>query len=140
MLDTSSRLVVLCARLHRALVAERLQALGLASGEDLILAELWREDGLTQTELARRLRLRRPTVTVVLNRMERHGLVTRAPDLSDRRVVRISHTQRSAELLPELNALWRNAEHELLSCLSDAELAQLRSLLARVVDRSGRSA
>jgi MarR family transcriptional regulator, organic hydroperoxide resistance regulator len=129
MLHTISHLIVVCARMHRGLMAEQLQALGLASGEELVLAELWREDGLTQADLARRLALRRSTVTVVLRTMEQRGLVARVRDEHDRRVVRVHHTERSLGLRPVIEGIWRTAEKDLLSDLSREETTALRVLL-----------
>jgi MarR family transcriptional regulator, organic hydroperoxide resistance regulator len=131
-------LLVRCGRAHRLLTAQRLNALGLASGEDLVLAELWHEDGVTQTELARRLALRRSTVTTVLRTMEARGLVRRVPDGHDARVVRVHHTPRAAALRAGIEEIWRVAETELLRELGGAEVAALRSLLGRVA-RSDRA-
>jgi DNA-binding MarR family transcriptional regulator len=135
MLFTISHLLVLNARVHRGLVAERLQALGLTSGEDLVLAELWHEDGLTQAELARRLALRRSTVTTVLRTMERRGLVRRVPDDEDGRVIRVHHTRAAAAVRAEVEGVWRAAEAELMSDLRSEDAVALRGLLTRASRR-----
>jgi DNA-binding MarR family transcriptional regulator len=131
MLFTIPHLFVLCARVHRGLMAERLHALGLASGEDLVLAELWHEDSLTQADLARRLALRRSTVTTVLRTMERRGLVHRMPDDRDGRMVRVHHTERAVALRPAIEDIWRAAETELLRELHREDTTALRALLER---------
>jgi DNA-binding MarR family transcriptional regulator len=135
MLDSAPHLLVIGARLHRALTAERLNALGLASGEDLVLAELWHEDGLPQADLARRLALRRSTVTTVLRTMERRGLVRRVPDDRDGRVIRVYPTDRAAALRPAIKDIWRVAEAELLRELDQEDASALRALLRRATGR-----
>ena len=118
MSPTTAHSIVLLARRHRALTAQPLQALGLESGEDLVLHELWNEEGLTQAELARRVALRRPTVTTVLRTMERRGLVDRMPDARDGRAVRVYPTKRAVALRAVIERIWRSVEAELTTALS----------------------
>ena len=58
----------------------------------MVLCALWQEEGLTQTELAERLAVRPATVTNLLQRLERKGLVRRVPDADDQRVSRVFPT------------------------------------------------
>jgi DNA-binding MarR family transcriptional regulator len=53
----------------------------------------------TVGELAARERLARPTVTRLVDGLEREGLVRRRPDPGDRRVVRLAATPRGRRLL-----------------------------------------
>ncbi|MCE5264792.1 MAG: MarR family transcriptional regulator [Deltaproteobacteria bacterium] len=53
------------------------------------LMSLWREDGLKMIDLGRRAGLEPSTMTGLLDRMERDGLVERRPDPTDRRVLKI---------------------------------------------------
>jgi DNA-binding MarR family transcriptional regulator len=131
MLSSIPHLLVRSARVHRGLTAEPLQSLGLSSGEDLVLAELWQEDGLTQADLARRLALRRSTVTTVLHTMEGRGLVRRGPDARDGRVIRVHFTELSEALRPAIEEVWQSAERRLLRDLSRSEARALRQLLER---------
>jgi DNA-binding MarR family transcriptional regulator len=54
-----------------------------------VLMSLWNEDGLAAAELGRRAGLEPSTMTGLLDRMERDGLLTRRPDPRDRRAQRI---------------------------------------------------
>ena len=45
--DTVSWQVTKLAKAHRALVGDALAELGLHLGQDLLLEQLWRQDGLT---------------------------------------------------------------------------------------------
>lgn len=131
MLATAPHLILLYARVHRTLVSAPLAQLGVASGEDVVLAELWHENGLTQSELARRLALRRSTVTTVLRTMEKRGLVIRLSDEHDARVIHVRFTERGAALRPAIEGIWRAAEEALGSDLSSQEAATLQMLLRR---------
>src|SRR5438552_18277373 len=50
---------------------------GISGGQWRFLRVLWAEDGLTQTELSRRVGMREPTTVAAVNGMERAGLVLR---------------------------------------------------------------
>jgi DNA-binding MarR family transcriptional regulator len=60
------------------------------------LMSLWREDGLKMIDLGRRAGLEPSTMTGLLDRMERDGLVERCPDPTDRRVLKIFLTEAGA--------------------------------------------
>jgi DNA-binding MarR family transcriptional regulator len=57
-----------------------------------VLMVLWREDGLGAVELGRRAGLEPSSMTGLLDRMERDGLIARWPDPKDRRAQRICLT------------------------------------------------
>src|SRR5919199_6974929 len=75
-------------------IGDRLAPLGLHTGQERLLAVLWEEDGLSQSELVERLAVRPPTVTTALQRLEREGFVRREPDASNRRVSRVFLTDK----------------------------------------------
>jgi DNA-binding MarR family transcriptional regulator len=54
-----------------------------------ILVNLYRFEGLTQQDLARKLLVGRSNMSMLLPQMEKRGLITRRGDESDRRVLRL---------------------------------------------------
>lgn len=79
-----------------------------------VLLPLYEEDGLQMGELARRSRLSKQTMTSLVRRVERDGLVVRRPDPADARATLVSLTPRArafervaAEVLEDVNALVR---------------------------------
>lgn len=67
---------------------------GLSAADGTVLAHLGREPGPTLSGLARHLSLGKPTVSAALKRLETLGYVARHTDEMDRRVVRLSLTER----------------------------------------------
>jgi DNA-binding MarR family transcriptional regulator len=59
----------------------------------LCLRELAHRDGISQSELAERLNVTRPTVTVMVQKMEQAGLLERRVDQTDQRFTRIYLTE-----------------------------------------------
>ena len=94
----------LCFRLYSAsrLITQAytpfLTRLGLTYPQYLVLLVLWEKDGLPVNDLAHRLHLETNTVTPLLQRMERQGLVSRLHSEKDRRQVLVSLTAKGHEL------------------------------------------
>ena len=96
------------------------------------MAALLARPGDTVTGLAEACLLQQPTMTKLLDRMVRDGLVARAPDARDRRVVRVALTPRGETLAAELVAVAERYEAEMLACHPRAEgiKAVLRDIIA----------
>jgi DNA-binding MarR family transcriptional regulator len=67
-----------------------LDAIGLTYPQYLALLVLWERDGLTVSDLGKRLSLDSGTLTPLLKRLETAGLVSRLRDAADERRVRVS--------------------------------------------------
>ncbi len=82
--------------------------------------------GLTVGDLAQRLGVTPPTVTIMLDRLVEHGLVRREDDPVDRRLVIACMTASGLQLLQRLNL---HADTEIAECMSDLSPADLHCLL-----------
>lgn len=105
---------------------------GVHAGQQFILRELWREDGLTPGQIAGRLDLATPTVTKMTSRMEAAGLVERRPHPSDRRLVRIHLTGRGRALQDVMSHEVQQVTERALRTLTPEERAQLVRLLGEM--------
>ncbi|WP_149541407.1 MarR family winged helix-turn-helix transcriptional regulator [Siccirubricoccus phaeus] len=103
-----------------------------------VLAGLVGSKGETVTGLAEICLLQQPTMTKLLDRMVRDGLVQRAQDGRDRRVVRIALTPRGEGLVKELLVAARQHEAEVLARHPEAEAIALKSLLRAILARHGK--
>ena len=73
-----------------------------------------------------------PDVTRLVDRLESRGLVLRTRDIEDRRIVRVSITDEGLAILAQLDGPVSRSHRSQLGHVSDAELARLISLLAKV--------
>src|SRR5258708_627646 len=83
-------------RTDRAVEADvqaRLGSVGRQIGMWLYLRALWHENGLTQTELSRRVRASKPTTLDQLRRMELRGLIRFGGGSGDKRLVTVHLTE-----------------------------------------------
>ena len=90
------------ARLLRVTFDRRIKELGLTRSQWWVLTHLFRNDGITQSELADWLEIERPTLGRLLDRLEANGWVRREPDLQDRRAKRLFLTN---EVNPAMRAM-----------------------------------
>jgi MarR family transcriptional regulator, organic hydroperoxide resistance regulator len=121
------------AKEHRQRGEEALSQLGLHASQELFLFVLWQEEGLSQSELAARLRVELPTVTKAVQRMERAGLLIRQDDEKDTRVSRVYMTEKGRALYAPALKLWQDLEARMLQGMTEIEQALLRRLLQQMV-------
>jgi len=94
----------LCFRLYAAsrLITQTyhpyLSALGLTYPQYLVMMVLWEQDAQPVNDLAKRLHLETNTVTPLLQRMEKEGLVSRKRGREDGRQVIVSLTEQGREM------------------------------------------
>jgi len=105
---------------------------GVSSGQWRFLRVLWREDGLTQRELSRRVGMREPTTVIALKSLERSGFVTRKKSEEDRRKVHVFLTDTARALQPVLLPAVAEVNDIALAGLSKAEIDVLRKALTQV--------
>jgi DNA-binding MarR family transcriptional regulator len=130
--ESTGYLLAKVCRAHRASVGGLLAGLGLHVGQEMVLLELWKEDGLKGGELAERLGVEPPTITRMLRRMERCGFVERRPDPADARSFRVHLTDKGRALEGPVTRIWEEVEEKTLQDISPEETLVLRRLLARV--------
>ena len=98
------------------------------------------KQGLACREVGGRLISRDPDLTRLLDRLESRGLIARAREAQDRRVVRTRITAEGLRLLAELDKPVRELHRRQLGHLPVNQLRQLSNLLDRARKRQEESA
>lgn len=117
----------------RRLTKEQAARHGL-TGPQLSVAKILEDIGdLSLSELSERINAQNSTVTGIVDRMEREGLVERKRSQDDRRVVHIRLTKKGIELSRSMKfepfEIFRNAFE---TALTPQELTQLLTLLDKI--------
>jgi DNA-binding MarR family transcriptional regulator len=113
-----------------ASVAPDVAALGIEVKELFVLAEI--DEHRYPAELAGRLSMPKPTVTVYLKRLEAAGLVRREIDATDLRRHRLIVTAAGRKILVRGLALLSDAFGARLTRLTAAEQGELKTLLEKM--------
>ena len=118
---------------HRQRAEAALNKLGIHTGQEMILLQLWIEEGIPQSQLAASMEVEPPTATKMLQRMERTGLIERRTDPEDARVSRVYLTARGRALEQPVLNVWKQLEAQTVAGLSLTEQALLHRLLMQVL-------
>jgi DNA-binding MarR family transcriptional regulator len=97
-----------------------------------VLLHLMKGEPLSLTDLSGLIFRSNSTLTSLIDRMERDGLVARVAHVNDRRVTTVALTQKGRELLLEIRGHHRPFLADMMSCLSPEELSQLGALLNKI--------
>jgi MarR family transcriptional regulator, organic hydroperoxide resistance regulator len=127
-----NHLIIQVARAHRATALGHLSKLGLHPGQEIILMQLLRRDGQSQTQLAEQLGVQAPTVTKMLQRLEAGDFVERRPSSQDNRVTLVYLSAKGRNLEQPLQDAWAALEQQTGLGLNDAEQRTLIALLERL--------
>jgi DNA-binding MarR family transcriptional regulator len=90
------------ARLTRTAFDRRVASLDLTRSQWWVLAYVYRDQGLTQSELAYHLDVGKVALGNLIDRLEVKGWVERRPDQKDRRIKRIYLTAKAAPVLESM--------------------------------------
>jgi DNA-binding MarR family transcriptional regulator len=88
----------------------------------------------TQGEIRKFLNLNSSTVSGIINRLEKKGLLARLPKSGDKRVVNISLTSKGDDLIKNIPSLLHEQLSSKLQYLSEEKLQQVQSSLNELVD------
>ncbi len=106
---------------------------GLTGPQLLILQEVFRSGEVSVGEIAKAISLSQATVTGILERLEKRGLVVRQRSEVDRRRVLVKVTQAGEKLLEKAPPLMQESFVERFNCLQDWEQAMILCSLQRLV-------
>ena len=86
-------------------------------------------DGISQRDLAEQLHVSRPTVTTMLQKMEKSHLIERRPDAQDQRLTRIYLTEDGRALQDSLGSAFRDLIEAGLGPMPEADRREFLRLL-----------
>ncbi|WP_028649553.1 MarR family winged helix-turn-helix transcriptional regulator [Nocardiopsis sp. CNT312] len=131
----------LCFSLYAAsraltgLYRDLLDDLGLTYPQYLVLLALWERDALTVKELGRALRLDSGTLSPLLRRLERAGLLDRRRSAADERVVEVTLTEEGERMRSRVWAVPGRVLHA--AGLDPQQAGELRRALDRLTASVG---
>ncbi len=105
------------------------------TGRQLAVAKALEAEGpMSLTTLSTRIRAQNSTVTGIIDRMEREGLVARVRSFHDRRVVHIKLTDKGVKLVKRIELDPSAFLKRALNALKPEEHAELNRVLSKLAD------
>jgi DNA-binding MarR family transcriptional regulator len=133
--EVTGRIIRLASLFERT-YSDTFARFGLNEGDYSVLAPLRRAGApheLTPTELAKHRMITSGGMTAALDRLERKGLVKRAPNPADRRGSLVRLTPEGKDVVDRAMTTHAQTEHQLLAGLDKRERAQLHTLLRKLL-------
>lgn len=112
-------------------ILARLNA-GITVDQWVILAILNRKDGISQNEICEEVFKDAPTVTRILDLLEKKGIVERKPDVKDRRRFKIYITSEGKKIVDKYMEEVRKFRKQSYESLTPQQLEQLQLILDKI--------
>ncbi len=113
------------ARLLRTVYDRRVADLGLTRAQWWVLTHLYRNEGVTQTELADTLELERPSLGRLLDRLEANGWIRREACTRDRRAKRVYLSQDVQPVMRRMRSIAAELREDALGGVDDESRERL---------------
>lgn len=110
-------------------MTEKLSVFDLTPVQYAVLYCLWENDKKSPKEIAERLKLENSTISGILERMEKKGLIKRMISKEDRRFIQIMLTEKGAALEEDVLAAVDKVNEEVMSVFSKEECENLKTQL-----------
>ena len=110
-------------------MTEKLSVFDLTPVQYAVLYCLWENNKKSPKEIAERLKLENSTISGILERMEKKGLIKRMISKEDRRFIQIMLTEKGAALEEDVLAAVDEVNEEVMSVFSKEECENLKTQL-----------
>ncbi|MCU0520774.1 MAG: MarR family transcriptional regulator [Anaerolineae bacterium] len=131
--EALDRLLGQICRLHHARAHTLLEALGLYRGQPPLLWTLAAEPGLAHSELAARLHVTPATVSKMVSRMEKVGILETRADAEDQRISRVYLTPAGMALHARAGGVAQQLGAEAFEGFGADDLGHLEGFLRQIL-------
>ncbi|GIO32852.1 MULTISPECIES: MarR family winged helix-turn-helix transcriptional regulator [Paenibacillus] len=132
----------LIAQRVREIIDQLLKDHGLNSSQAILLSHIHQSIEehieINRKYLEKTMALSGPSVTNLLNGLEKSGFITRSNNPDDGRNLRIDITSKAKQFLSERSDAFSKSEELITQGMSDAEKAMFASLLTRAFENVGK--
>lgn len=110
-------------RLHNRIFEKKVvTSLGLHRSQHMLLMCLSENNGISQKELASRLKISPAAVAVTLNKLEKSGFIVRNESMSDGRQNSVILTEKAKRVIDKTHIIFTELDNVMVSGLTETEL------------------
>lgn len=131
--DRIQALLIRISHLYFLKMFQQLSSTGVHPGQLPMINLLGSHEGLSQKEIAERLKIKPPTVNVSLKRMEHAGFIERRADERDQRVSRIYLSGQGRDIYGKMKIMLEYNEQQLLQGFTESELCLLQRFFKQML-------
>ena len=126
-----SPLVSLLHRKQTAYINDKLKEVNLSSGLYPLLIKAYKNNGISQEELASELYVNESTITRNLNKLENKGLITKTPQKRKKIISVTDEGKKTAKKIMDIDKKWDSI---IRKSLTDEEFQDFRKLLLKICE------
>ncbi|MED3552052.1 MarR family transcriptional regulator [Cytobacillus praedii] len=115
-------------------VNNRLASYKLTSEQNLIMAILWEQEGISQNEISAKLNKDKASIARMVSALEKKGYISREVCPSDRRSVEIYLTAEGRELGSEVIPINKEILQVITRGMTIEDISELHTLLTKIRD------
>ncbi|MGI5920823.1 MAG: MarR family winged helix-turn-helix transcriptional regulator [Syntrophomonadaceae bacterium] len=118
-------------------ISDRLQSLGISIPQSFILSNLLKADGLTLKEIGEKCLIDSSSMTVLIDKLEKEGLVERRLDNRDRRAIRIFITDKGRQTASEVVEIGSEVNNLLFDLIGEENQKEFLHGLSNIINHLG---
>src|SRR5512133_661336 len=116
-----------------AIFKEEFKEFGITQGQFILLATLWKADGLSQIDLSKKTRIDRTTTGGIIDRLEKDELLKRTATPEDRRAHLVYLTDKGRSLQQDLGRAAYRVRNRVVEQILPGEYIQLKQLINKLL-------
>lgn len=120
------------SRKMSSLFAGKLKPYGITPEQWTVVYQVYLQEGINQKELAVRSGKDQPSITRILDVLDKKGFIQRKPDPGDRRAYLIFATPTVQQLMDDTVPLELSLNDELIAGISDEQLQMLDEIIQQI--------
>ncbi len=113
-------------------VRKGLSTAGIHHGQGRVLEAIARNGELSQIEIAEGLHIERATVTNMIQRMEKNGLIARSKDAGDQRAKRVRLTAAGKRAEAHVKKVWDEVERDIRKSIPEDMVGPTGEMLTKI--------
>lgn len=125
---------------NRQLMMRKVGQHGTHPAQMFCLAQIAHHEGITQRDLAEMMQIARPTLTVMLQKMEKAGLIERRTDPDDQRFTRIYLAEKGHAVHEQAHEVIAGIVDDAIGKLSEHDQLELERLLGLLTENMAAAA
>ena len=130
--EIANDISVLMPMIARRIFMEFFQTIDLTQTQIFTVMTLYEKTPTRLTDLSNKLGVAAPTITGIVDRLEKAGYVKRIPDKEDRRVINVDLTEKGIKLAKQLRATIKNKWQGMLAKLPHDDSENFLNILKKV--------
>ena len=111
---------------------KKLEQIGIYPGQQILIELIHKNQGISQSQLAK-LSIRTPaTITTMLSHMENNGYISKKVDENDKRATRLFLTTKGEKILKQIKTQKKEEMCIILKDITDEELTTIHNVLKKI--------